>query len=317
MNKYLEEENRKRVTLTKDPLEEEFIKDLNSSLMGLEEKLSRAGGSALPNIYIFGLPRSGTTVLYQLLAQLLDVAWPTNLMARFWETPLVGMQLSKTLKLFDEPYDIKSIFGVTAGASAPHEFGYFWMKWLNYSDNTLRGAEHEETIDWNGLKKKLASITAVAGRSMLYKNILPSFHLKKMIESQPDSVFIYCKRDLADIATSILKTRETLYGDRNTWWSIKPPDYKEHLKDDAYIQIAYQIRFFDSFFTDTVSSLKTDNVLQIDYGSGLEELVDGICNKVSTIQKKIQKDSMLRFEPRTHIGTPEYKRFDELLANLK
>ena len=194
MNKYLKEENEKRISLVKDPLEEEFIKDLNSSLAGLEDKLSRGVGSALPNIYIFGLPRSGTTVLYQLLAQLLDVAWPTNLMARFWDRPLVGMQLSKTLKLFNEPSETESTFGVTAGASAPHEFGYFWMKWLNYSDNTLKGEEHEETIDWNGLKKKLASITTVAGKPMLYKNILPSFHLKKMVESQPNSVFIYCNR---------------------------------------------------------------------------------------------------------------------------
>jgi hypothetical protein len=41
-----------------------------------------------------GVPRSGTTLLYQLIARFLRVGFITNRMARYWMTPIAGAMLS-------------------------------------------------------------------------------------------------------------------------------------------------------------------------------------------------------------------------------
>jgi hypothetical protein len=314
MNKFLRSENKLRVgRFAKKESDEMFLVELNKNLQKLEDRIGNRfkKSEQIPCIFIFGMPRSGTTLLYQIIADHLDVAWPTNLMARLWDAPITGMKLSKMLGLFEKPVAYSSEHGVTAELNGPHEFGYFWMKWMNYRDNVVKGIKHEKTVNWNGLKRKLVMLSMEAGKPIVFKNMLYAFHLEKFMAIHPGSVYIYCRRDLADIATSILRTREKRYGDRNAWWSFKPPAYKKIKDMDYYDQIVRQVRYGNEYFEKTVSG--NDKILTIDYGNfnkEINKLLNLISGSLNIRRKKILP---LKIDISTHAGSRDYKRFFKML----
>src|SRR5581483_9026315 len=74
----------------------DFLTGLNKQLIPLEsELLDMNVTEEFSNIFILGLPRSGTTLLSQIIFNNLDLACTNNLIARFWDAPLCGTHLSK------------------------------------------------------------------------------------------------------------------------------------------------------------------------------------------------------------------------------
>ncbi len=125
------EENRSRVEkYRKDVGEERFLESFNDFLGSREKEFMKQDGPGYPNIFIFGAPRSGTTLLSQVLALCLDIGYIDNLIARFWKAPLQGIRLSKILLQDLRRTDFSSVHGVTIDLTEPHEFGYFWTRWL-------------------------------------------------------------------------------------------------------------------------------------------------------------------------------------------
>ena len=118
----------------KNAAEETFFFTLNTILHNAElpSPETVCDVARLPLVYIVGVPRSGTTLLSQMLCGYLPVGYINNLIARFWLKPSVGIRLSKTV-LGEEArrhITLRSTHGTTEGASSPHEFGYFWRHWL-------------------------------------------------------------------------------------------------------------------------------------------------------------------------------------------
>ncbi|MFW5879616.1 MAG: sulfotransferase, partial [bacterium] len=56
-----------------------------------------ANAPQLPVIFIVGLPRSGTTPLAQMMVQRFRLGYVTNLIAKFWNSPELGIALTKEL----------------------------------------------------------------------------------------------------------------------------------------------------------------------------------------------------------------------------
>ena len=69
------------VSYRKDPTEESFLARLNATLAGFEDEGYRDLPEELPTLHVIGAPRSGTTLLHQVVAGGLDVASVTNLVA--------------------------------------------------------------------------------------------------------------------------------------------------------------------------------------------------------------------------------------------
>lgn len=311
-----EENERRRPTFAKDPHDEDFVRHLCGTLGPLEDALCRKPEGDAPSVFILGLPRSGTTLLYQILANSLDVAWPTNLMARFWGAPAVGMRLSRVLGLFDQPVELRSEHGVTNGAHSPHEFGYFWLNWLRYDDVLHKGDLHERMIDWKGLTRKLRSICAQAGKPVLYKNLLYAYHLEAFARATPESLFVLCQREPADVAVSILRTRRERYGDEREWWSVRPPDCGGLMAEDAYTQIANQVGWFSALLGDGVRALPSHCVRRVRIERINDEL-DLLAEWLSDALRVCRKPFKLpEIRVPSHADDADYARFLPLLDDV-
>ena len=85
------------------------------------------------NIFIVGAPRSGTTLVSQVLAFAFDLGYINNISATYWNAPAFGVLYGNKLVKRRE-FSGKSDYGRTAHLSEPHEFGAFWRNKLKYRD---------------------------------------------------------------------------------------------------------------------------------------------------------------------------------------
>ena len=233
-----------------------FAKDegMEAFLLSLNQRLQTADiftpapivqANELPIVYIVGVPRSGTTLLSQLVSKYLGVGYINNLIARFWLRPSVGVALSNSLlgREGDQQVSMDSRHGTTAGVSNPSEFGYFWRYWLNLDVSPTHHLSSDllQALDHQGLKNVLEDeILAPFSRPAVFKNVICGFHAKYLSNLHEKSLFVYVQRNLIETSSSILKVRKERLGDYRSWWSLKPSAYLACQKDDPVEEVAMQ-----------------------------------------------------------------------------
>ena len=217
----------RRDEYAKDADDESFVRGLNEQLAPRELELYVECEIEHPFVFVVGLPRSGTTLLSQLLAYSLDAGYVTNFAARFWLAPVHGLRLGRILFGTEKPDQFESDYARTADPREIHEFGYFWRHWLRKETfgDIVRSRELESTVDWDGLRLTLANIQRELGRPYVGKNMLGAYHMAKLNEVLGEVLWVHIERDPLDVAVSILDARRKHYEDLRSWWSYVPLEY--------------------------------------------------------------------------------------------
>ena len=231
---------------------EDFLNEINDDLWSSETKLLRLKEPEYPLIFVMGSLRSGTTLMTQWLANL-GFAYPTNLMSRFYKTPIIASKIQ--LLLTDERYnyrnelrdfnsiiDFKSENGKTKGALAPNEFWYFWRRFLPFKElDYLPTQELFEKVDIDTLKSEFAGIVDVFQKPFALKGMILNYNIDFLDKVFDKAIFIYTKRDPLTNIESALKAREKQLESIDEWYSFKIPEYEELKKLNPYEQVAGQI----------------------------------------------------------------------------
>lgn len=268
------------------------------------------------NIHVIGVPRSGTTLLMQLMISHFDLGYINNLSATFWNTPIIGIELAK--KLLGESYlsSLNSEFGRTSSIQEPHEFGYFWNSILKYPELKDMGKGHEKNVDWITLNKLINNMCKTYGKPMVFKSFLLGFHSSTYFKQNSESRFIYIKRDPIENAHSILKLRRELLGDENLWGSIKPQQYEELKNRNKFEQIAGQVLFLDKKYQQLLEEVPETHKVILNYEDLCFDpgvVFDEISNKFNLKLKfKIEAE---KINSKSHLGsfTSEFKNaFDQI-----
>lgn len=279
---------------SKNETDEAFFMALNQVLANVDLLLSRDAVSRtaqLPIIYIVGAPRSGTTLMSQVLSRYLPIGYVDNLIARFWQRPSVGVRLSQSLlgEAKREAIDFKSTHGVTHGIEGPHEFGYFWRAWLGLDSAKSHKLASEElvNIDFLGLKNALENeILGQFGAPVVFKNVICGFQAGLLTQVHPASLFIWIKRNPEDVVRSILKCRFERYGRYDAWWSLKPSTYDELEKiSSPVLQVFRQVADCANEFEREFSKPGI-NYLHVDYADLIRDpsqVLECVCNAVKVL----------------------------------
>lgn len=162
-------------------------------------------------IFIVGLPRSGTTVIYNLLCAHENAAYVTNSMNSFPEAPCAIEWLRKKLNwnVRGERFLADSI---EVDFASPSEPLTFWGRWMGRDVESLYwpeqnkqdlGPERIQTI-YNDIKKILSTFGGPAKRFVLKYPVMQT-ELKVLQELFPDAKFIHILRDSRPAANSLIK----------------------------------------------------------------------------------------------------------------
>lgn len=234
----------------KDAGDEAFLRELNERLEPAEQALYVDCAVEHPFVFVVGLPRSGTTLLSQVLAYSLDTGYVSNFAARFWLAPVQGLRLERIVLGDERPAAFESDYARTSHPREIHEFGYFWRHWLRkerFAD-IVASQELEETIDWPGLKRTLANVQRELGKPYVGKNMLGAYHMARLGQVLEQVVWVLVERDPLDAAISILDARRKHYADPRAWWSYVPLEYDRLAGLDEWQQVAGQVHYLSRLY---------------------------------------------------------------------
>lgn len=307
----------------KNPEDEKFLGRLNDILAPYEEESYGEFPEDYPTIHVFGVPRSGTTLLSQAIAARLDIGYVNNLVAAFWRAPVFGIRLSRKLLGNVRPSSFESDFGRTQGLTEPHEFGYFWSSLLGYEEMLEPVQDSDRKIDWLRLRYILVNMCHAFAKPVLFKNFVIAFYMPEMLKILPKTCFVRVRRDPLENALSLLAMREGFLGSKEKWVSIKPQAY-EQLKDEPYwVQVAGQVYHLERAMDAQVSRSGGRNLIDIGLDDFLAEPGDHITKVRGLLANNKAEVAdietvQLRFEPTRErlLAHPDRNKVEKALGQF-
>ncbi len=209
-----------------------LLKALNRTFQHIPAHLlySRKKASIHAPVFIIGVPRSGSTILYQAITATMDIGYINNLICSLYNSLPLGFKLSKYIYSNSTHTCFNSSFGHTTdyGYNAPSECGSFWYRWL---------PRDKHFIDWNDfdrnivhkIRQEVYSASNIIKRPIVFKNLNAGQRLRLISRTFPNARIIHIKREAAYNIQSILKARRNNNIPEHSWWSIKPPYYTSYL----------------------------------------------------------------------------------------
>ena len=217
-----------------------------------------------PPIFIIGAPRTGSTIVYQVIINYFNFSYISNFSASFYHSLYVGMVLSHFF-LGDSPLNqFESQYGMAKGLKGPNECGQFWYRWFPRDHHFI--ASHEiSREDLLGIRKTIFAISNNFRKSMIFKNLNTGQRLQVIKKILPESLFIFVKRDPVLTAQSILAGRQDFYGDKNSWFSVMPKNKSELEKLDYPEQVVKQIYYIEKQILEDLKNFHSCQHIIIQY----------------------------------------------------
>jgi hypothetical protein len=233
----------------------------------LDRMLVRAHrDSSLPIVFIVGVPRSGTTLLYQLVCTHLDVGYVSNAMARWWMAPVAAAHFRSPLGDTSRGGALVSDLGRTEGPHGPHEFGWFWQFHLYHEDTDDLDAEALANRDFQNARAELEGLAGYFKRTLVLKALAHvPYKIAWLKANLPQARFIWLHRDPVFVGQSILKSRENRFGDPNRWLSVRPRDVAQWKSRTPYEQVAHQVVDVTAAMEAAFASLGPTDGLHVEY----------------------------------------------------
>lgn len=274
------EEKIRNSTFKRNPQLENLLTSLNATLACAEEHLlekSSELGPDYPIIFIMGPLRSGTTLFTQWLANSGVVAYPSNLLSRFYAAPVIGAQIQLLLTDprfnfrneildFNNSISFESENGKTKGALAPNEFWYFWRRFLPFKDlDWLPDEELFRVVDQEKLVSELITLTRIFRKPFALKGMILNYNIPFLNAIFKKAIFIQIKRNPVTNIASILEARKRQLGNEKEWYSFKIPEYPQ-LKDlDPVTQTAGQLHHINTAIEKGMATVSESRKLIVKY----------------------------------------------------
>lgn len=229
-----------------------------------------------PVILVMGPLRSGTTLFMQWLASLGLVAYPTNLLSRFFRAPVLGAEIQ--LLLTDPRYgfrdelsdlskriDFRSENGKTSGILAPNEFWYFWRRFLPEPRDVWTDDELKRDMDVETMRAELIGMMDLFDKPFAAKGLLFNYNIPFLNSVFERALFISIQRDLTNNVASVLDARKRQLGSESAWYSFKIPEHEELVHLDPIRQAAGQVISINRAVAAGMSKLPEARRLCIEY----------------------------------------------------
>jgi hypothetical protein len=293
MNKYLNPNNYIRAGFSKAlSLSSPFIK------IWEKKRVDYYGKQPLKHqpIFIVGAPRTGSTILYQVLTNIYDVLYIDNLTCALHRNLFFGFWLSDRIFKQKPHNNYQADHGNTSayGMHAPSECGAFWYRWLPKDHHFIDFDEiTDEMVEQ--IRLEVSAVINYWDKPIVFGNNNAGLRLRLVMKCFPDAKIVFIDRDPLTVACSILQARQRFFGDYNSWWSILPRNHIELKKLPYYSQVVRQHYFISKQMFDDINNYVNFKFI-LDYNA--------VCKNIWTCMDKI----MLGINKRKqHVLKPQIK----------
>ena len=284
-----------------------------------------------PVVFVMGPLRSGTTLFMQWLASTTKVAYPTNMLSRFFGAPVVGalIQLLLTdprynfrneITNFDSSISFESDNGKTRGALAPNEFWYFWRRFLPFKDlDWLPDEELHRVVDRNTLVAELTGLTRVFQKPFVLKSMILNYNIAFLDAIFDKALFVQLWRDPVTNVASALEARRRQSGSETEWYSFKIPEYPKLRDLDPVMQCAGQIHYINKAVRRGLASVMPARKLVVKYETfcrNPQAVFNQLAEKLGIVESKKSFVEANQFIP-TREDFPNRAAIEKALATFE
>ena len=249
-------------------------KALRVSLRYLEHRKIASSTRELkyPPIFVVGPPRSGTTLFYQLMIHRFHLAYFPNVANRYRESPVTATRFA--LK-FCKPHtsDFTSSYGLVDGGMAPHEAGSVWNRWYPTEGEhgyNYTGAGYFDRGTKHIIYQTVAGMEELFDAPFINKNVKNSVRIRSIAEMFPEALFIQMRRNVFDVANSILESRKEIRHDVKDWWSVMPKEIERLKNLNCLEQVCGQVFYVEKNIKEDIAVVDREKAHVLHY----EELCD-------------------------------------------
>jgi len=271
-------------------------------------------------IFIIGAPRTGSTILYQIITNQLNVLYFNNLICRIYHNTFLGFWMSKLIFKGSAHNCFKSIYGNTSkcGMIAPSECGQFWYKWLPTDKHYIDNADiSEEMIDQ--IRDEITGLINYFDRPIVFKNLNAGQRLKLIKMCFPDAKLIFIKRNPLHTAQSILKAKRKLGIPEGTFWGIMPKNVSELKKLGAYEQIVKQIYYIEKQIVQDIQQFDSSNILIMKYTDlnyPYHEMIDSCRIFIKAEERESYHFADIEISSTIHLEEDEIKKINVQIQKM-
>ena len=296
-----------------------------SPLLSIRERAGiRKYGTEIPGkscVFIIGAPRTGSTILYQLITSLLDVSYLDNLanMARY--NPYMGLGFSSRHFKDQAHRSYSSNFGNTLGDGlhAPAE-ALFFYKWFPKDRHYTVPADLTQD-QLTAFRKTINALVDRYNKPLVLKNLSFSLRLQVLKQALPDAKYIVVNRDPLYTAQSLILAMRKNNAPGNKVWGILPKESAQLEGLETFEMVVRQIYFIEKQIHEDLKQIPEDHILYIDYeklGTGPEKIMDSIISLLGSDVEKRPGISVpeITIQNRINLTSMEIDSLKQLIGNL-
>jgi hypothetical protein len=209
----------------------------------LERRLyRRAQAPSRPIVLVTGPPRSGTTVVAQMLCHHLPVTYFNNLTALFPRAPITANRLFRALLRVPRATD-RSYYGRTVGLAGANDGLHLWDRWMG-SDRYVPPTCLEPATA-AAMLRFFGAYEHAFGGPIVTKNNAIATCAALVARALPTAHFVFVRRQAALNVQSILRAREVLQGSRERPYGVTDPQCQSRPAASAIEDVCAQVLYHE------------------------------------------------------------------------
>lgn len=278
-----------------------------------------------PHIFICGPARSGTTLMYQVLAHNLDVAYVRNFTSAFSRSPVLASRLFTRKTADRHKHDYENYYGKTAGMQSPSEANHLWNQWVEPDSSEFRTVLSPEGA--TRMADFFTCFSASEAKPTLSKNNNANAFADLIAQSLDNAYFICLTRGTRYLAQSLLQARIEINGDIEQSYGVTQASSvsmnmaeKSDATNNPVNQVLTQIDYLNNLAKEQQEKLGAERFWIVDY--------EAFCNDPAALVKRVNIDILKNAEfdnialPKiTHNNRcthPEnFKKIEQMLSQQK
>ena len=228
--------------------------------------------------FIVGLPRCGSTLLQQVLISRYKVGYVSNIVGKFWENPVAGCILHKSLDEKNYTSTFSSEYGNTKGPFEPCEYGRFWRKVLDIDSDSERIGSN---INWGYINKTFEEMSSIFEQPLIFDTPYVCSYITTILKNIKRVKVIYLKRDARSVCNSILSARLKRFGEIDKYYGAKSKSWHSISKiEDPVSQVINQVYDLKNEIETALNSVPIENVFNLDISFLREKPID-VADKIA------------------------------------
>jgi hypothetical protein len=233
-----------------------------------------------PPIFIVGSPRTGSTLLYQVLLSQFRLSYISNIMA------LMPAHMLKMARLYPKvatgfvgAYK-ENNYGYVPGLTSPNEAGKILKKWF---EDLAQDEQHRQDI-----RQTVSTVTKLTDAVFLMKNQRRlTINLPLLQSTFPEARYIITHRDPRYVAQSMLLARREVMGDDTLWWNVQPDGYEATLDKSPLYQVLWQVMTLQEMSHIALQTHDNERMMVIDY--------EVLCTQPEAVLQQLQEKFSLEW----------------------